>query len=249
MRIADRVFVVTGGGNGIGREVVLRLLRVGARVAALDVSEAGLAASARLAAAGDRLITHAVDLADRGAVEALAEEVRATHGQVDGLLNVAGIIQPFIPLADLSYEQLEKVMDVNFWGVVHTVKTFLPLLRERPEAALVNVSSMSALAPVPGQSGYGASKAAVTLLTQALQAELQKTAVTVTTVFPGAIGTEITKNSGVDMGRDRDDSAAAQTTPADEAGRQIVEAVEKGATRVRIGKDAKLLDRLSRLIP
>lgn len=250
MELADKVLVVTGGGNGIAREVVLGLLRQGARVAAVDLSADGLAETARLADAGDRLTTHVASVGDREAVTALPDAVVEAHGQVDGLLNVAGIIHPFQRIGQLPFEQIERVMQVNFWGVLHTVTAFLPLLQGRPAASIVNVSSMGALAPVPGQSAYGASKAAVKLLTEGMQAELQGSSVTVTVVFPGAVGTNITGNSGVVMQRSASSSAAASnlTTPKDAAD-QIIAAVVSGAPRVVIGKDARALDRLARLLP
>jgi len=256
VKIADKVFVVTGGGNGIGREVVLGLLNRGARVAAVDLSEAGLAETATLAgAASTRLTTHIVNIADRPAVEKLPDEVVAAHGRVDGLVNVAGIIQRFVRVPDLGFDEIERVMNVNFWGVVNMTKTFLPLLLARPAASLVNVSSMGALVPVPGQSAYGASKAAVKLLTEGLYAELQGTSVAVTVVFPGGVGTNITANSGVGMTGKMAEMAAAsgkgapKVTTAVDAGKQIIDAVEKGSYRVRIGGDARLMDRLSRLMP
>lgn len=251
MEITGKVFVVTGGANGIGREVVLELLTRGARVAAVDVSETKLAETAELAGPAERLTTHAVDLADRAVVEALPEAVLAAHGQVDGVLNVAGIIQPFVRVNDLSYEQIEKVMNVNFWGVVHMTKAFLPLLLDRPAAALVNVASMGALAPVPGQSIYGASKAAVKLFTEGLYAELKDTAVAVTIVYPGAIATNITANSGVGMpGQEKAiaDSSMSMTTAPD-AARQILAAMGKGAYRATVGNDARMLDLFSRVSP
>lgn len=252
MQIADRVFVVTGAGNGIGREVVLGLLRGGGRVAAVDLSDPGLAETARLAAGPEgRLTTHVLDITDRAAVERLPDQVVAAHGQVDGLINVAGIVQRFARVHELSFAEIERVLAVNFWGVVNLSKVFLPALLDRPEASLVNVSSMGALVPVPGQGAYGASKAAVKLLTEGLYAELRGTSVAVTVVFPGGVGTDILANSGVGMpGRDAQSSGtgAKLTSPAD-AGRQICEAVGKGSYRVRIGGDARLLDRLSRLMP
>lgn len=252
MDVSGKVFVVTGGGNGIGREVSLELLRRGARVAAIDLSAEGLAQTATLASAGDRLTTHIVNITDREAVEALPADVVAAHGTVDGLVNVAGVIQKFVKIIDLDYAEIEKVMNVNFWGVVHMCKAFLPHLVERPEAALLNVASMGAYAPVPGQAAYGASKAAVTLLTEALYAELMDTNVTCTVIFPGAIGTEITKNSGVETpgGASRDEAAAThKVTPPAEAGRVIVEAIVKGKFRDTIGSDAALMDRFSRISP
>jgi NAD(P)-dependent dehydrogenase (short-subunit alcohol dehydrogenase family) len=254
MQIADKVFVVTGGGNGIGREVVLQLVRRGARDAAVDLSAEGLAETERLAAAPEgRLTAHAMSVADRAAVEALPAQVVAAHGQVDGVLNIAGIIQRFVHVEDLSIEEIEKVMGVNFWGTLYMDKTFLPLLKARPQAALLNVSSMGGLVPVPGQGAYGASKGAVKLLTETLYAELRGTDVAVTVVFPGAVGTNITGNSGVEVPTG---AAAAQagakppkmTAPV-EAARLIVEAVAEGRPRLLIGGDAKMLDRLSRVAP
>jgi NAD(P)-dependent dehydrogenase (short-subunit alcohol dehydrogenase family) len=253
MRIEGKVFVVTGGGNGIGREVVLGLLQRGARVAAVDLRAEGLAETVRSAGAGsDRLGVHTVDVSDRAAVQALVGEVLASHPQVDGLLNVAGIIQPFVKLADLPYADLEKVMAVNFWGVVHTTKAFLPQLMSRPEAAVVNVSSMGAFVPVPGQTGYGASKAAVMLLTEGLYAELRGTPVAVTVVFPGAVGTGIAENSGVAVpggGGDAATDMAARVTSPTAAANRIIEGMAKGRFRVVIGRDAQGLDLLSRLAP
>lgn len=251
VQVAGSVVVVTGGGNGIGREVVLDLLGKGARVVALDLSEAGLTETAALAGSGaDRLTTRALDVTDHAAVEALAADVVAAHGHVDAVVNVAGIIQRFVPVVELERREIEKVVGVNFWGVVNVSTAFLPHLVARPSAALVNVSSMGALVPFPGQSAYGASKAAVKLFTEGLQAESEGTGLAVTIVFPGAIGTEITKNSGVETPGGGDAAAAAdRTTSPQEAARRIVAAVEKGTPRVRIGKDAVLLDRLSRLAP
>ena len=253
MQIADKVFVVTGGGNGIGREVVLQLIRRGARVAAVDLSADGLAETERLAAApAGRLTTHAMSVADRAAVEALPDAVVAAHGQVDGVLNIAGIIQRFVHVEELSIEEIEKVMAVNFWGTLYMDTTFLPLLKARPQAALLNVSSMGALVPVPGQGAYGASKGAVKLLTETLYAELRGTNVAVTLVFPGAIGTNITGNSGVEvpnMDKVMASGKPPKTTPPVEAARQIVDAVAEGKFRLLIGSDAKMLDRMSRVTP
>nr|WP_202627741.1 SDR family oxidoreductase [Cellulomonas sp. APG4] len=251
VKVAQKVLVVTGGGNGIGREVVLALLARGARVAAVDLSEPGLEATRERAEADERLSTHVVDVTQRAQVEALREEVLARHGQVDGVVNVAGIIQRFVRVADLDVAEMRKVFEVNLWGTVHVTTTFLPDLLTRPTACVVNVSSMGALAPVPGQSAYGASKAAVTLFTEGLYAELIDTTVDVTVVFPGGVSTDIAKNSGADLTRTATEPGAASmamTTPAD-AARQLVDGLERAAFRVVIGKDARGLDRLSRLSP
>lgn len=255
MKVAGAVVAVTGGGNGIGRELVLALLERGARVAALDLSETGLKETEQLAGANAvRLSTHTVDITDADAVGALPEAITGVHERIDALINCAGIIQPFVRFAELDRATMERVMDVNFWGVVNTTTTFLPHLLKRPVAHLVNVSSMGGFLPVPGQTVYGASKAAVRLLTEGLHAELTDTPVNVTIVFPGAIATDITANSGIEMPGGKDAEAAKaeskhKTLPAPEAARIIIDAMERDAYRVTVGKDATLMDRLARWMP
>ncbi len=250
--LAGKVFVVTGGGNGIGRECVRQLLAHGARVAAVDISAARLEETRVLVQSlGERLSTHVVNITDREAVAALPDAVIAAHGQVDGVLNVAGIIQRFVPFAELGVDEIERVMSVNFWGPVHMVQAFLPTLLTRPWAAILNVSSMGGFIPVPGQTVYGASKAAVKLFTEGLHAELRGTNVHVTVVFPGGVATSITENSGVSI------PAVAGAAPpkgmtlttAAEAAAVIIAALQKGSYRVVIGNDAKGMDVLTRLVP
>src|SRR5690606_29224564 len=118
--------------------------------------------------AGERFSIHQLDITDIKQVQRAHDEVIKLHGQIDGLLNIAGIIQRFVPIAELEMADITKVMNVNFYGVVNTVKVFLPTLLDRPAATLLNVSSMGAYAPVPGQSIYGATKAAVYALTNGL---------------------------------------------------------------------------------
>jgi short-subunit dehydrogenase len=254
VKVSGKTIVVTGGGNGIGRELVLNLLGKGSRVAAVDISEAGLAETVALAGANaDRLSTHAMSITDPIAVEMLPEAVVSEHGQVDGLINCAGIIQPFVRLKDLEYDAIERVMKVNFWGVVYMVKAFLPILLERPVAHILNISSMGGFCPVPGQTIYGASKAAVKLLTEGLYAECIGTNVKVTVAFPGAIATNISKNSGVGLSVEEStaDGKAPKfkmTAPAD-AAQIIIDAMERDAFRVTVGSDATMLDRLARVAP
>lgn len=249
MNITDKVFVVTGGGNGIGREVVLELLRRGAQVAAVDVSQAGLAETAAIAGAGARISLHVADLTDQDAVAALPSAVTDAHGQVDGVVNVAGIIQRFVPIAELTFGEIDRVLNVNLWGTININKAFLGELMTRPAAALVNVSSMGGLVPFPGQTAYSASKAAVKLWTEGLQAELIGSPVAVTVVFPGAIATDIARHSGAGTVSVSAADSPIKMTPPAEAARRIVNAIEKGKPRLRIGRDAILLDRLGRLMP
>jgi short-subunit dehydrogenase len=253
MKVKGKTIVVTGGGNGMGRELVLNLLEKGARVAAVDLNEATLNETKELAGGNaQRLSLHVLNITDNEAVARLPEEVAAIHGPADGLINNAGIIQPFVRLRNLNFEVAEKVMDVNFFGTLYMVKAFLATLRSRPEAHIVNVSSMGGFLPVPGQCVYGASKAAVKILTEGLYAGLMDTNVKVSIVFPGAIATNITKNSGVDVpvsaDRDADTSKFNPMPPAD-AAREIIDGMEKDKVRIMVGKDAKFLNLLYRISP
>jgi short-subunit dehydrogenase len=254
MQAHGKTLVVTGGGSGIGQALVLALLYRGARVAALDIREPGLLETAGLAGDdSDRLSTHLADISDRGAVAALPAAVIAAHGQVDGLINCAGIIQPFVRFNDLSYEAIDRIVNVNLYGTINMTKAFLPHLLERPGAHIVNISSMGGFVPVPGQTMYGATKAAVMLLTQGLHSELQGTCVRVTVVFPGAVATNISKNSGVTApggsAGGKESARAARITQPSEAAKMILDGMERNAQRIMVGPDAKMMDRLTRLAP
>lgn len=253
MKVQNKVIVVTGGGNGIGRELVLNLLGKGARVAAVDISEAALQETAVLAGhQQDNLSTHVVDITRQAAVDALPEQVIARHGAVDGIINNAGIIQPFVRVNNLEMAAIERVMNVNFYGTLYMIKAFLPHLLHRPVAHIANVSSMGGFLPVPGQSVYGASKAAVKLLTEGLHSELQNSNVGVTVIFPGAIGTNISANSGVTFSQpsaSAEQSRSFKTLEPSKAADIIVNGIEQNSYRVLVGSDAKMMDFLYRLSP
>jgi NAD(P)-dependent dehydrogenase (short-subunit alcohol dehydrogenase family) len=247
MNLKDKVVVVSGAGSGMGRELTLELVRRGAKVVALDMHSASVEETAQLA--GSAVTALALDVTDRAAVAALPARIESLVGPADVLINNAGIIQPFVPINELTMEQAEKVMNVNFYGPFAMVKAFLPLLLKRPEAHILNVSSMGAYAPVPGQSVYGASKAAVKLFTEGLRSELRDTNVGVTIVFPGAVATNITANSGIDMPEVSADASSFKQTSAQVAAKIMIDAIEKGKPRITIGKDATMMDFLSRINP
>jgi short-subunit dehydrogenase len=248
MRVAGKVWVITGGGAGMGRQLVLEALRRGARVAAVDVSAERLQETVGLARADEHLSTHVVDITDRAATEALVDEVLAAHGVVDGLINNAGIIQPFVPVADLDYPTITRILDVNLMGTIHMVKAFLPSLLERPEAHLANVSSMGGFFPFPGQSMYGASKAGVKLLTEGLYLELADSPVSVSVILPGAVRTDITANSGVTTAADPESSRIPMTT-AEDAARIIWRGIEKDRLHIYVGMDARLMNIAIKVAP
>lgn len=250
MEIRGKVVVVTGGGNGIGRQVVLEALRRGARVAAVDIRQESLDETVDLAGSGEPLATFVADITDREATEALPGRVVERLGPVDVVINVAGIIQPFVKLNDLGHEAIERVIDVNLYGTINVDKAFLPHLLARPEAHIANVSSMGGFLPVPGQTIYGATKAAVKLMTEGLYAELLDTAVGVSVVMPGAVATEITSNSGVEIRRlDPEQASKYPTTSAEAAARIILDGIERGDLHIFVGKDAKTMNLFSRLAP
>jgi short-subunit dehydrogenase len=249
MNIQGKVFVVTGGGNGIGRELVLLLKAKGAKVAAVDIDEVALKETVKLAGGTKDISTHVVNITDRAAVEKLPAAIIKTHGAVDGLINNAGIIQKFIKVNDLEYKDIDRVININLYGVIYMTKAFLPHLLKRPEAHIANVSSMGGFLPVPGQTIYGASKAAVKLFTEGLHSELLPTNVGVTVIFPGAIGTNIAAHSGVVMEGMSASNSTIKMTPPTIAAKKIVEGIEKKKYRVRIGSDSVMMDRLCRLMP
>ena len=250
MHLAGKVVVVTGAGSGMGREITREALRRRARVAAVDINPTTLAETAELAKGrGDALATFVVDITDRAAVEALPAQVIERFGGVDGVINCAGIIQPFVRLNDLDYPAIERVFAVNWYGTLYMTKTFLPWLLKRPVAHVANISSMGGFLPVPGQTVYGASKAAVKLMTEGLHAELAGTNVHVTVIFPGAIATNISANSGVDIAMPGGGGKQPRVLPADRAAQDILDGIEKDRFHVLVGRDANLLDKFYRIHP
>jgi short-subunit dehydrogenase len=251
MKVSGKVLTVTGAGNGVGRAVALEALRRGASVAAVDISEAGLDETRSLSSAGDRLSIHLVDITDRAAVGALPAEVASVHGSVDGLIHLAAIIQPFEKVKDLNDAVIERVIAVNWWGTLYLDRAFLPVLLGRPEGHIVNTSSMGGFIPVPGQTIYGASKAAVKLLTEALYGECRGTPVRITVVIPGGMATNMAANSGVAVTVDPAKAAqmAKNLTTPEAAANAILDGMERNAYRVVIGRDAKLMDLLYRVNP
>lgn len=251
MKVRGKTIIVTGGGNGIGRQVVLELLRRGARVAAFDVRSDALDETTALAGSGENLSTFVGDITDAVAVDAMVALVVERFGEVDGVVNVAGIIQPFVTFAELDPAVMKRVIDVNLWGTINVLRSTLPHLRARPEAHVTNVSSMGGFLPVPGQTMYGASKAAVKLLSEALWTELRDTNVGVSVVMPGGVGTAIATNSGVEMpiaGASIEDSKFPLTT-AEAAAKIIVDGIERSKLHVYVGKDARIMNVLVRVAP
>ena len=185
------------------------------------------------------------------AVAALPAAVIERFKAIDALIHCAGIIQPFVRFNDLDDATVERVFAVNWWGTVYLDRAVLPILLARPEGHIVNVSSMGGFLPVPGQTIYGASKAAVKLFTEGLHSECAGTNVHVTVVLPGAVATNITANSGVDIpvSPEMAEKAGRRTLSAERAATLILDGMEKNAFRVLVGNDAKLMARLYRLHP
>jgi short-subunit dehydrogenase len=250
MRLQNKVIVVTGGGSGIGRALTMALLARGARVAIIDRNEESLQETAKIVGPNiEKISLHTLDITNLKEVQALPDKIIQIHGAIDGLINNAGIIQPFIPISELSYEAIEKVMQVNFYGTLYLTKTLLPLLIQRPEAYIANVSSMGGFLPVPGQAVYGASKAAVKLFTEALYAELQDSPIRVSIIFPGAVDTNISSNSGIELPTTDTEGKSFKALPSAIAANQILDGIEKNKYRILVGPDARFMDILSRINP
>ena len=257
MSFSGRVCVITGAASGIGRGLALELAGRGSDLALCDVNEEGLEETARLAEARGRHVTrHVVDVADREAVHAFRDAVLRDHGRADAIVNNAGVsVTDFV--ADMSYDDLEWIVGINFWGVVYGTKAFLPHLLERGDGWVVNVSSVFGLVAVPSQSAYNATKFAVRGFTESLRQELEGTGVTASCVHPGGIKTAIVRGSRWRKGQfgvtDREQAARdfekmARTTP-EQAGRVIADGMERKRARILIGADARVIETVSRAAP
>lgn len=256
----DKVAVVTGAGSGIGRALALALCERGAHVALSDIDEAGLAETASQAGAfGTKLTAQHLDVADRAAVAAHAAQVVADHGRVNLVVNNAGVGLSS-SILDMQHADIEWLMGINFWGVVHGTQAFLPHLKASGDGHVVNVSSVFGMIGVPGQGAYNAAKFAVRGYTAALRQELEIEGwpVSATCVHPGGIKTNIARNSRFpnppkpgepsheEMVKQFD--RVARTTP-ERCAAVILRAVEKNRRRVLVGFDAKLIALMERLFP
>jgi len=250
MKVNNKVIVITGAGNGMGRAMTQEFIKRGAKVYGIDLNEAALKETKALVEKPANFEYQVLNITDRVAVAKLPAAVEKAFSAADILVNNAGIIQPFVKVNVLEFEAIDRVMNVNFNGPVNLVKAFLPGLLKKKAAQIANVSSMGGYGPVPGQTIYGASKAAVKLFTEGLRSELMGTSVKVTLIYPGAIGTNIAGNSGIKMEMPAgEDAPAFKMTKVEDAGRIMADAIENELPRAFVGSDAKLMDRLVRLMP
>ena len=248
-QLNDRVFAITGAASGIGRALSVELAQHGAHLALCDVDEIGLARTADLVGPTTRTTTSIVDVANRDSMFAWAEQVVSEHGRANGIINNAGVNLSH-DAETQSIEDVEWVMDIDFWGVVHGTQAFLPHLKASGDGHVVNISSVFGLVSIPNQSAYNAAKFAVRGYTDALrmELELEGAPVSATSIHPGGIKTNIVRNSrAIDKARtiERFDQMAISTP--EKAARQIVKAIERDRRRALIGPDAKVFDAASRL--
>jgi short-subunit dehydrogenase len=257
----NKVAAITGAASGMGRTLALELASRGCHLALSDVNETGLAETAQMAGKlGVKVTTAKINVADRDAVFAWADQVVADHGKVNLIFNNAGVALG--AFADtVSRKDFEWIMGINFWGVVWGTQAFLPHLRRAGEGHVINTSSLFGLMSVPTQGTYNASKFAVRGFTEALRQELdmENCGVSATCVHPGGIRTNIAKDArmdgsitaktgaNADAARDRFDKLL-NFTSAESAARQILRAVSGNKRRVLVGLDAKFLDKWVRVM-
>ena len=251
---AGKVCVVTGAGSGIGQALAIELGRSGAKLAISDVDTEGLAKTReQLEAIGVPVKADRLDVTEREAVLLYADEVREHFGVVHQIYNNAGIA--YTGAVEVSqFKDIERVVDVDFWGVVNGTKAFLPHLLASGDGHVVNVSSLFGIFAVPGQSAYNAAKFAVRGFTEALRQEMLVAGhpVAVTTVHPGGIKTAIARNATAAEGLDSQELARTfdkvlANTSAPRAAKIILNAVRKKKARVLVGPDAKVLDLIVRV--
>jgi NADP-dependent 3-hydroxy acid dehydrogenase YdfG len=252
--LKDKVVVITGAGSGIGRALALNLAGKGARLALSDVDEAGLAETVELAEkAGAEVRSDRLDVADREAFEVYAAAIAAHFGQVNVVVNNAGVALSG-DFVDLEMKDIDWIIGINFWGVVHGSKYFLPHLIESGDGHLVNISSLFGLVSMPGQSMYNASKYAVRGMTEAIREEMLIAGhkVGVTAVHPGGIKTAIARNARVSEHEDKAataklfDEKLARMTP-ERAAEIIVKGILKNQARVLVGLDAHAIHTFGKL--
>ena len=252
--------VITGAGSGMGRYLAVLLARAGANVAICDINEETLNGTAAMVRQYNvALSSHVVDMGDMERIEALPDEVVAQHGSVDLVFNNAGVTMGS-SFAAMSEEDWDWVMNINLNGVVKASRVFLPLLKDRPEAAIINTSSIFGMIAVAGQSVYHATKFGVRGFTESLAKEFQDTPVQVHCVHPGHIGTNIVANSRFN---EEDDSKFLRQDNVDEmadmfrsggmhpsrAAQIILDGVTRNKRRIFVGLDAKLMDLAQRITP
>jgi NADP-dependent 3-hydroxy acid dehydrogenase YdfG len=251
---AGKVAAVTGAGSGIGRALAVELARSGAKVAISDVDTEGLAETEELVKAiGATVKADRLNVTEREAFLAYADAVKEHFGKVNQIYNNAGIAYTG-DIEVSQFKDIERVMDVDFWGVVNGTKAFLPHLIASGDGHVINISSVFGLFAVPSQAAYNAAKFAVRGFTEALRQEmaLARHPVGVTTVHPGGIKTAIARNATAAEGLDAEelarafDNRLARTSP-ERAAQIILDAVRKNRARVLVGTDAKILDAIVRL--
>ena len=261
MRTLDgKVVVITGAGSGIGRALALNVADKGGVLALSDWDEVGLMETASLAqsrsqrSGGGEVRTDKLDVRDRDAMREYAGSIRADLGRVNVVVNNAGVALHG-DFEEVSYDDFEWVMDVDFWGVVHGTKEFLPYLVASGDGHVVNISSLFGLLGMPGQTAYNAAKFAVRGFTEALRTEMLVAGhpVQVTCVHPGGIRTAIARNARATASHDQAqvarhfDTRLARMTP-ERAAEIIVEGVLADRPRIVVGADAKLLDAFVRIV-
>lgn len=259
--LKDRVAVVTGAGSGIGRALAIELSAAGCKLALSDINEAAVKqVAAQLKEMGRPVIADRLDVADRDAFYAYADKVQAHYGQVNLIINNAGVALGST-VENTNYEDFEWLMGINFWGVVYGTKAFLPMIKQAGEGHIVNISSIFGLIGVPTQSAYNAAKFAVRGFTESLRMELELEGVNIscTSVHPGGIKTNIAKNArmgsdvekvtGMDAEKSRQEFEKLFRTTPEEAASTIIKGIRGNKRRVLIGADAVAIDSMQRLLP
>lgn len=250
----NKVAVITGAGGGIGQALAVALAKQGCHLALADISQENLDASKKAAGAfGVKVTTHIADVSNAKAYQVFVEDVIAQHGGVNLLINNAGITMQR-SFENHRLEDWQLTIGVNLWGVIHGCHYFLPYLKAADQAHIVNLSSMAAIIGLPNQAGYCATKSAVRALSETLNMELAADNIGVTCVHPGAIATNMIRNTLDKADNPKQalknlEMVEKMAMPVEKAAEKIINAAQKRKLRLRIGKDAVLLDIFKRLMP
>src|SRR5262245_52015080 len=252
----NTVAVITGAGSGIGRALSLRLARRGAALAIADINDVGLGETSRMIK-GARISKHIIDVADREGYSNFVNDVISEHGRANLIINNAGVGMAGTA-EELSLDDIEWLMGINFWGVSYGTKRFLPVLKQEPQAHIGNISSVAGIIAMPNHSAYVASKFAVRGFSEAMRLELQMAGshVRISVVHPGGIRTNIARNARLGQGahpaalenESRIFEKVAGTTP-EKAAERIVRGILRNEDRILVGLDARIIERIQRWAP
>jgi len=252
--LKNKVAVITGAGSGIGRALAIKLAKEGCHLALSDINQSGLDKTVAIINNSSKtnstciVSSHVLDVANQEEVYQHAEDVVTKHGHVDMLLNNAGVAAKN-RLENMPYEDFEWVININMWGVVYGTRAFLPYLKQRPEAHIINIASVNSMLGFPENGPYTMSKYAVLAFTETLIQEYMGTNLHISSVHPGGIRTSIASSTRNIKQHEADTFSRIAATSPEKAANTIIKGIKRNKEKIFVGPDAVFMQLLKRLFP